>query len=429
MRPSHSSSRQSQALREAGRTEIRRGLSVALTLGFLATVASVPLLQAIADSRSADGPVLWPRVRALAAELHSTRSSPGPLQANRRAREALERFEDRVEDESILRRHVLPPTQKLLTAALGVGNEQAYLGRDGWLFFREDFEHVTGAGFLDPAQQRKAELSSERAADPLPAIVDLERQLRERGIALLVLPTPVKPMIHPERFRSAADARQPIRNVSFPTFLARLREAGVAVFDPTGLLMEAKSRDEQALYLRADTHWTPRAMDLVARSLAEEVDRSVEWRAEPDSYRRRAATVEGSGDIAQMLRPPSGRLDLKLERAEIAPVMASNGRGWRSNPEAELLLLGDSFTNVFSDPSLGWGAGAGLAEQLSFHLQRPLDRIAVNAGGALRSREALSRALAQNPARLNRKRIVIYQFATRELSTGDWKPLAFPARP
>ena len=86
-----------------------------------------------------------------------------------------------------------------------------------------------------------------------------------------------------------------------------------------------------------------------------------------------------------------------------------------------MLILGDSFTNVFSDPRLGWGASAGLAERLSFHLELPVDRIALNAGGAHASREALARDLEGGRRRLAATEVVIYQFAERELSQGDWR--------
>ena len=83
-------------------------------------------------------------------------------------------------------------------------------------------------------------------------------------------------------------------------------------------------------------------------------------------------------------------------------------------------MLGDSFSNIYSDPSLGWGVGAGLAEQLSFYLQSPVDKIALNAGGALAARRALRRHWASSSGRLDSKRVVVYQFAVRELKQGDW---------
>jgi alginate O-acetyltransferase complex protein AlgJ len=70
---------------------------------------------------------------------------------------------------------------------------------------------------------------------------------------------------------------------------------------------------------------------------------------------------------------------------------------------------------------MGWGEGAGFIEQLSFALQRPLDRISRNDNGAFAMREILAGELARGRDRLAGKRLVIYQFAIRELAVGNWK--------
>ena len=90
------------------------------------------------------------------------------------------------------------------------------------------------------------------------------------------------------------------------------------------------------------------------------------------------------------------------------------------------MLLGDSFSNVYSMSELGWGEGAGLAEQLAASLGRPIDKIAVNAGGAFGARERLVSELAEGRDRLAGKKIVIWQFAQRELAVGNWKTLPLP---
>jgi alginate O-acetyltransferase complex protein AlgJ len=90
-----------------------------------------------------------------------------------------------------------------------------------------------------------------------------------------------------------------------------------------------------------------------------------------------------------------------------------------------VLLLGDSFTNIFSMEGMGWGAAAGLGPQLALALGRPLDVIAQNDSGAFATRQALSRELEAGQDRLAGKRVVIWEFASRELAVGDWKPISF----
>ena len=86
-------------------------------------------------------------------------------------------------------------------------------------------------------------------------------------------------------------------------------------------------------------------------------------------------------------------------------------------------MLGDSFANIYSLEMMNWGCAAGLAEQLSFALNRPVDTILRNDDGAYATREMLSRELAQGEDRLAGKKVVVWQFAARELAVGDWKLL------
>jgi alginate O-acetyltransferase complex protein AlgJ len=75
---------------------------------------------------------------------------------------------------------------------------------------------------------------------------------------------------------------------------------------------------------------------------------------------------------------------------------------------------------------MGWGNASSLAPHLALALGRPLDVIAQNDSGAFATRQALSRELQAGQDRLAGKRVVIWEFAARELSVGDWKPLEFP---
>ena len=97
---------------------------------------------------------------------------------------------------------------------------------------------------------------------------------------------------------------------------------------------------------------------------------------------------------------------------------------WKSDPKADILLLGDSFSNIYSLPALNWGLSAGFAEQLSYHLQRPLDRISFNDNGSYATRRELARRLATGQNPLEDKKVVIWEFTARELAQGDWKKIS-----
>ena len=423
-------SREAIALEEVGHTDVSRGVARGLLVVLVTTMAMSTLVEVVQPaSQGSRGPKPWVRLASLISQIPSavqTAFSEGILAGNRRLYGVIDTFEDGLEEDSALIALVQPPTQLLLTRWLGAGNEEVYPGFEGWLYFRPDVDSLTSAPFLAPEVLRLRgrggdQWSPPPQPDPLLAIAKLRRQVEAAGAELLVIPTPVKPAIHPEMFSSRfADAREPIRNPSEKDFAASLREMGTVVFDPAVVMAEARQETGQAQFLRTDTHWTPGAVDHVARELAALI--RTRYGLKPVMrFDRRDAVAENLGDLAVKLRLPPGQSLVTPEAVRVRRVFGLDGQPWKPDPEADVLLLGDSFTNVFSAPELGWGTAAGLAEQLSFHLGRPVDRLAVNAGGAHATRGALRRAAASEQDRLAGKRLVLYQFANRELTGGNWK--------
>ncbi len=305
----------------------------------------------------------------------------------------IEAYEDALEERPPLSERLRPWTQRALTHVGAAGGGQAYLGKGGWLFYQPDIEHTSGAPFS--------------IEQPLNAILDFQRQLEERGIRLIVMPVAPKSAVEWTHFtRRRLEPGTVLRNPSYEAFIERLRGEGVWT-------LEAVPR----AYLKTDTHWTPSAM----REISEEAARFIEARVEEarvdlspktDRYVRQTRSVKGRGDLAGMLD-----IDLPAERVEIEPIAAADGTPWQARRGAEILLLGDSFSNIYSLEEMSWGSSAGFAEQLSYALGRPVDRIVLNEGGSHTTR----RELARDSGRLANARVVLWQFAARELSWGDWR--------
>lgn len=355
--------------------------------------------------------------------------SNGPLPASRRFMAEKDDWEGQLEDNSTIRRLLLPPVQYLLLEVGGTGNDRVVPAADQWLYYRTDIDHVMGPAFLSRSVQRRRIVGSPpgRPAvqpDPIRALIDFQSQLEARGIKLLVLPVPVKPTIHPELLSSRTKA-PPVGNASYAEFLRRLAEAEVETIDLVKLF-QSEWAASGPLYLRRDTHWSPTAVELAAQEVAQRAAPYLDPISIFEGYQRREVVIDGRGDTAAMLELPPGRLET-AERVRVARVFTADGQSWKSRPDAEILLLGDSFTNVYSDSSLGWGEGGGLAEQLAFVLQRAVEKLAQNAGGASSTRLALQRDLSSGRDRLADKRVVVYQFATRELSFGDWRRVVLDA--
>ncbi|HEX9734300.1 MAG TPA: hypothetical protein VGG06_20200 [Thermoanaerobaculia bacterium] len=418
-----------RALPASGRTEVSPTLARAFAAWGLLLLAAVPAAQHLP---SLDAGPFGPFLADFAAVLRPP-DDGGRLffAVNRRLQARMEALERGLEEGSWILARTQGAVQWLLAGRGGAGNEQVYVGRGGWLVYRPGFDYVTGPPLLAPdvlERRRRAgpSWSAAPASDPRPAILDFHRQLAERGVRLIVVPAPTKLMVHPEALASAGSrgAGTPaLHNPSFAELRAAFEDAGIQVYDPTETLL--RLREREGAFLRTDSHWSPGAVDAVARELADRVRLLGLPFAGPEvAWQRRAVDVEGVGDLALTLRLPAWGKLYPPEPARLERVAGPDGRPWQADPRAEVLVLGDSFTNVFSEPGLGWGRAAGLAEQLAFHLGRGVDRIALNDDGAAASRRRLAQELAAGRERLRGKRLVVWEFAVRELAAGDWQTIA-----
>ena len=421
-----------QARVEVGQTTVAPAVARLLAAAFIVALAAPHVAQLLTD------PGFY---RAVGGGRVSLADDPVgddlPFRSIRAANRALlaraTAIEDGLADDSVIGRRIRPIVQSVMTAALGAGTAQVEVGAGGWLFYRPDLEHVTGPGFLEPRVLRRRAaagdtLTAARAPDPRPALTALHAQLARREILLIVAPTPVKPSADPERVGGGAGFGSPVvPNRSWAPLARDLEAAGVTVFDTSASLAALRAEGASSLYLATDTHWRPETMQRVAADLARFIEAAVTLGPRRGPYATRPVDVTNAGDTARLLELGPRRARYLPETVTTQRVETVAGEPWRASPGAEVLLLGDSFTNVYALDALGWGVAAGLAEQLAVELQRPVDRIAQNDQGAIAPRRLLAAALAREPERFAETRVAVYQFAARELSQGDWAIVDLPA--
>ena len=387
-------------------TQVSRPTAAVLVLGFLALIAGVPITQAVQE-------VLAEEESSLAALFEHA-----PTEEN------LRQLEKDIEQASYAKELVQPRLQLWLSQFGRVGNKRALIGRDGFLFYTPGLTHLAGPSFLDPSvlDERRA-VDATVQPDPRPAIFELAAFLKQRGIALVVFPVPDKTALQPRELHGRARPQVP-HNIGWRDFARDLRAHEIALFDPTPQQLSAT---EPAHFMEQDTHWTPAWMHEVAGDLAQVVTRvgKLPVLQTEHKYSSVAQTAERVGDLVDMLKLPEEQSYFSPREVQLAQVQNEAGELWASEPNADVLLLGDSFTNVFSEDFMGWGEAAGLAPHLSLALGRPLDVIAQNDSGAFATRKLLAAALAGGEDRLAGKRVVIWEFAARELSVGDWKSVDY----
>ena len=414
-------SREEEAELALNHTEFSPGSRALLVILFLLTVIAVPAIQIAAEYRASHSirqlpildifKLLPSREKIRAAHTFNDVNNLVPHA------EQIKAAEKALENESVVSQRLLPQVQSILSGRLHAGNEQAITGRDGWLFYRPDVEYVTGPPFLDPARMKERGRTGVQP-DPVKAIVEFRNQLARRGIELIVMPVPVKPTIHGEMLSVHAAGVGTLQNPSFAEFKARLNRERVRVFDPEPLLLQRKAAGP--LYLETDTHWRPETMEFTAAQLAAFIGATDSTQGQ--SFQVVEKQIDGVGDITTMLKLPAEQTIYQPQKITGRQVLFRNAL-WRQSKEASVLLLGDSFCNIFSLSAMGWGESAGFAEHLSRALDQPLDCILRNSDGSFATREILSRELACGRDRLAGKKLVVWEFAARELAFGNWRPL------
>lgn len=391
--------------------ELGRGTAIALVAGFVLLLAGVPLHQAWCELR-AGTPVHALDLLRKPPHLSDFRlhDEGNPLRA----------FEQSLVDASIARKALAPQVQALLSGALGAGSDYVVRGRGDWLFYRPCVDYVSGPAFLTERAQIPPS-PTHVDVGPLEAIARLQADCRAAGVRLVLMPTPEKNQLQLAELTGEPLGALP-QNADDERFLAAVRALGVELFDPTPQLLPL-AREGRA-FLHQDTHWTPEAMDAVAAALAARLREQGPY-APQRAWHSRPSPVRRNGDLVFNLRLPADQQLFPPETANVEQVIADDGAPFQSERGAEVLLVGDSFTNIYAQADMGWGESGGLAAHLAMHLGAGVDSIAVNAGGASDAR----RQLAARPDPLAGKKVLIWQFGARDLAERNWEAIPIHAKP
>jgi alginate O-acetyltransferase complex protein AlgJ len=386
--------------RNAIPTRISRRMAVAMTAAFVAVIVAVPAAQLAMELARGERPGV--------ARLQPAGMVPSGAE--------LAAFADTLRDDSLAAGAVRPGLRSLLVEVGGRGSASAIVGADGWLYFAPGVRATLGRGFLHGSPHARPARAGDdapgqahtvREADPRPAIRAFAARVRAAGGTLVLLPVPDKSAFYPRGSRPRA-----ARNASFSSFVDEMRRDGIEVLDVGNLPPPAG----EPRYLADDTHWTPQWAAAVARELAD-LARQHGVFVERSPLTTADVEISAAGDLAELLGLPAAR----THAVKVRRVTRLDGQRIAPDHTSPVLLLGDSFTNIYSAAELGWGDGAGLAEQLSLELGGPIDWVARNDAGAHATRDLLARERASGTDRLIGKRLVIWEFADRELCTGNWR--------
>jgi hypothetical protein len=366
-----------------------RRANLFLVVVFLATIIAPGLIQTAREIQDGE----TPRVLEIFRQPPTARN--------------LHAYEHGLEGSSYLIKQFRPWMQYVQWKVFADAGETVVLGRNGWLFYRPSVRYVTERPTAGPEKE---------SADPLPAIRSFRDQLLARGLELLVVVAPNKECIYPEMLAARAETAGVIVCEQTRGLLEQFDKSGIQYVDLFDVFRHAK-RDESRpnpnrLYLAHDTHWTPDGANLAAAAVARRVLAQVAVHRGDHVYHERLINVRHLGDLVQMLQVRWIEREVKPESIACRQVIESDSNTpYGDSSESEILILGDSFLRIYERDESG---SAGFIARLAWELRQPLTTIVNDGGGSTLVRQALAR----RPTLLTNKKLVIWEFAEREIRDG-----------
>ena len=371
-----------------------------LVAGFLVIIFSPGIIQTLVEFRRGDS------VQALDVFRQ-------PVTARN-----LRAYERAMEDASWLARTLRPAMQYAQYVLLRETGDKALPGRDGWMFYKPGFRYLT--------ERPPSPAPGATNSHPLPAIVAFRDELAKRNIRLLVMIAPNKESIYPEMLTSRAQGLEVLVCPQTRQLLEELKTAGVEVVDLFQAYRVAKLAAQPAvappLYLVQDSHWSPAGVEVAARTVAEKIVSNGVVQRGGIAYETKPVAVRRVGDVIRMLQVPQIERKITPEDIFCRQIIRPNTQlPYQDNPEAEVLVLGDSFLRIYEQDE---PKSAGFVAHLARELGQPVASI-INDGGAS---TLVRQELYRRPKLLAKKKLVLWEFVERDIRFGTegWQVVSLP---
>jgi alginate O-acetyltransferase complex protein AlgJ len=297
-------------------------------------------------------------------------------------------------------------------------NAAAGAGTDGWLFFSGEFRLLSLGRFWGAEAAKVSRAHKPDLADPIPAIVDFQQQLKTRGIDLVVVPVPPKAAIYPEKIVPGFDVHAADPAPVLHRFYDELRAAGIDVLDLSPLFIQNRDNPRGPVFCKTDSHWSGIGCVLASQAIADKVRAKLPGPASRKEFASEWKEVEIAGDLDGLVshdihKPGPEKIAVETVSEK------GNGSAVAPDPDSPLLLLGDSHTLVYHD---FLAERAGLIDQLALQLGFAPDLIGTRGSGATPVRINLYRRSVKDAGYLAKKKVIVWCFAAREFTeaTEGW---------
>jgi len=292
----------------------------------------------------------------------------------------------------------------------------------GWFFLKSELRQAGLGKFWE--QPWADVVANPGKESPVPYMLEFQQALAEKGVELMIVPIPMKASIYPEKFDEDFGPGAPY---GLKPLYDQMREQGLDVFDVEPVF--AALRATGKLYCEQDAHYSPRACEILAASLAKKI-KGRPWAGELETTgieRSEPTEINITGDLVV------GTDYASSTPAETLTVLfaGQNGEPADPDPGSPILLLGDSHTLVFQE---GASSGmhctrAGLLDQIQFELQSRIDLLGQKGSGSVQARKALYGKARSTPDFWENKKLVIWVFSSREFTQSADKLMTIPIEP
>jgi alginate O-acetyltransferase complex protein AlgJ len=294
-------------------------------------------------------------------------------------------------------------------------NVAACAGVDGWIFFGREFRILSLSQFWGAEAGKTSRAQKPDLADPIPAIVDFQKQLSARGVELLLVPIPPKAAIYPEKIAPETNIGGEDTAPFLHRFYDELRAAGVDVLDLTPIFLRDKESAQGPIFCKTDTHFSGVGCVRAAEAMAQRIRQKILTLPRGKEYASEWKPAEFTGDLVNINRV--GGIQSAPEKLRVRQVVEkSSEAAVQADANSPVLLLGDSHALVFHD---FLAERSGLLDQLAYELGFAPDVIGIRGSGSTPLRVTLYRRNAKEPDYLSKKKIVIWCFAAREFTESE----------
>ena len=252
----------------------------------------------------------------------------------------------------------------LTNAAYASEKYPAAVGKDGWLFYENEYNPLI--------EQRGVDTS-------IKLIGEFSQMLQSKGIRLVVTLVPVKARLYSEHLPDSVKWSKD-QDSRYAQWAEKFKSAGVNFVDLNSAFMNSPLRNsETPLYYRLDTHWSPTGVELAAKTVTAALQGQAETaklinESQAMAFKRTQGNklrVFRARDMLSILPPEEAQKEFPFEK--FYPVT-------HQRPPSDAQLTGasaaPSIALVGSSYSMTW---TGFADDLRAFLQRDLVNVSIPA--------------------------------------------------